>query len=94
MEHNFAIVSTICVELLIHAARSSVYSRCPSAPGLKQPQYSTASALGQALVIALVIARFRDNLPSVVESVAATGWLTSILQLGSIVGFLLSGVFG
>jgi MFS family permease len=50
----------------------------------------TASALGQALVIT----RFKDNLLSVVESVAATGWLTSILQLGSIVGFMLSGVFG
>jgi sugar porter (SP) family MFS transporter len=38
--------------------------------------------------------RFKDNFPSVVESASATGWLTSILQLGGIVGSLSAGVFG
>lgn len=46
--------------------------------------------LGQSLVMT----RFKDNFPSVVESAAATGWLTSILQLGGILGSLSSGVFG
>jgi MFS family permease len=46
--------------------------------------------LGQSLVMT----RFKDNFPSVVESASATGWLTSILQLGGILGSLSSGVFG
>jgi hypothetical protein len=50
----------------------------------------TALVPGQSLVTA----RFKENFASVVNSAAATGWLTSILQLGIIVGFLSSGVFG
>jgi hypothetical protein len=46
--------------------------------------------LGQSLVMT----RFMDNFPSVVKSAAATGWLTSILQLGGILGSLSSRVFG
>ena len=46
--------------------------------------------LGQSLVMT----RFVDNFPSVVHSSSATGWLTSILQVGGIVGSLSSGVFG
>ncbi|KAH7125209.1 general substrate transporter [Dendryphion nanum] len=46
--------------------------------------------LGQSLVMT----RFKDNFPSVVESSSATGWLTSILQLGGILGSLSAGVFG
>lgn len=46
--------------------------------------------LGQSLVMT----RFKDNFPSVVESASATGWLTSILQLGGILGSLSAGVFG
>ncbi|KAH8731088.1 quinate permease [Phaeosphaeriaceae sp. PMI808] len=46
--------------------------------------------LGQSLVMT----RFKDNFPSVVESPGATGWLTSILQLGGILGSLTAGVFG
>ncbi|KAH7388601.1 hypothetical protein BKA66DRAFT_440288, partial [Pyrenochaeta sp. MPI-SDFR-AT-0127] len=46
--------------------------------------------LGQSLVMT----RFKDNFPSVVESSSATGWLTSILQLGGILGSLSSGIFG
>ena len=38
--------------------------------------------------------RYKDNFPSVVESASATGWLTSILQLGGIVGSLSAGIFG
>lgn len=38
--------------------------------------------------------RFKENFPSVVESASATGWLTSILQLGGIIGSLSAGVFG
>ena len=38
--------------------------------------------------------RFKANFPSVVDSASATGWLTSILQLGGILGSLTSGVFG
>ena len=38
--------------------------------------------------------RFVDNFPSVVKSSSATGWLTSILQLGGILGSLTAGVFG
>ncbi|KAK2016158.1 quinate permease [Colletotrichum eremochloae] len=46
--------------------------------------------LGQSLVMT----RFMDNFPSVVNSSSATGWLTSILQLGGILGSLTAGVFG
>ncbi|KAF4976260.1 hypothetical protein FZEAL_7049 [Fusarium zealandicum] len=46
--------------------------------------------LGQSLVMT----RFKDNFPSVVESSSATGWLTSILQLGGILGSLTAGVLG
>ncbi|TDZ29708.1 Major facilitator-type transporter ecdD [Colletotrichum trifolii] len=46
--------------------------------------------LGQSLVMT----RFMDNFPSVVESSSATGWLTSILQLGGILGSVSAGVFG
>ncbi|CAO2650731.1 Nn.00g020230.m01.CDS01 [Neocucurbitaria sp. VM-36] len=46
--------------------------------------------LGQSLVMT----RFKDNFPSVVESASATGWLTSILQLGGILGSLTAGIFG
>lgn len=46
--------------------------------------------LGQSLVMY----RFTNNFPSVVRSSSATGWLTSVLQLGGIVGSLSAGVFG
>lgn len=46
--------------------------------------------LGQSLVMT----RFKDNFPSVVNSSSATGWLTSVLQLGGIVGSLSAGVLG
>ncbi|KAL3481356.1 general substrate transporter [Aspergillus californicus] len=46
--------------------------------------------LGQSLVMY----RFKDNFPSVVNSSASTGWLTSVLQLGGIVGSLSAGVLG
>lgn len=46
--------------------------------------------LGQSLVMH----RFKDNFPSIVNSSSATGWLTSILQLGGILGSLSAGVFG
>ncbi|KAF2642321.1 quinate permease [Massarina eburnea CBS 473.64] len=46
--------------------------------------------LGQSLVMH----RFVDNFPSVVNSPSATGWLTSILQLGGILGSLSAGVLG
>ncbi|GAB0138277.1 hypothetical protein EsDP_00006514 [Epichloe bromicola] len=46
--------------------------------------------LGQSLVMA----RFVNNFPSVVQSSSATGWLTSILQLGGIIGSLSAGVLG
>ncbi|KAA8646561.1 hypothetical protein EYZ11_010964 [Aspergillus tanneri] len=46
--------------------------------------------LGQSLVMT----RFKENFPSVVDSSAATGWLTSILQLGGIVGSLAAGILG
>ncbi|KAF2441808.1 quinate permease [Karstenula rhodostoma CBS 690.94] len=46
--------------------------------------------LGQSLVMT----RFKDNFPSVVNSSSATGWLTSILQLGGILGSLSAGVLG
>ncbi len=36
--------------------------------------------------------RFKENFPSVVGSSGATGWLTSILQLGGLVGSLSAGV--
>lgn len=38
--------------------------------------------------------RFTNNFPSVVASSSATGWLTSVLQLGGILGSLSAGVFG
>ncbi|KAJ9618323.1 hypothetical protein H2203_009241 [Taxawa tesnikishii (nom. ined.)] len=46
--------------------------------------------LGQSLVMT----RFTTNFPTVVASSSATGWLTSVLQLGGIVGSLSAGVFG
>ncbi|KAF9893526.1 hypothetical protein FE257_010838 [Aspergillus nanangensis] len=46
--------------------------------------------LGQSLVMY----RFKDNFPSVVASSSASGWLTSVLQLGGIVGSLSAGVLG
>ncbi|KAF1960415.1 quinate permease [Byssothecium circinans] len=46
--------------------------------------------LGQSLVMY----RFVDNFPSVVHSSSATGWLTSVLQLGGILGSLSAGVLG
>ncbi|KAF7555418.1 hypothetical protein G7046_g6568 [Stylonectria norvegica] len=46
--------------------------------------------LGQSLVMT----RFKDNFPSVVASSSATGWLTSVLQLGGIIGSLSAGVLG
>lgn len=36
--------------------------------------------------------RFKENFPSVVSSPTATGWLTSILQLGGILGSLTAGI--
>jgi MFS family permease len=46
--------------------------------------------LGQSFVMT----RFMDNFPSVVESSSAKGWLTSVLQLGGILGSLTAGIFG
>ena len=46
--------------------------------------------LGQSLVMY----RFTDNFPTVVASSSATGWLTSVLQLGGILGSVSAGVFG
>lgn len=46
--------------------------------------------LGQSLVMH----RFKDNFPSVVDSSSATGWLTSILQVGGIIGSVSAGVLG
>ncbi|KAJ5622502.1 hypothetical protein N7528_005734 [Penicillium herquei] len=46
--------------------------------------------LGQSLVMT----RFTENFPTVVASSTATGWLTSILQLGGIVGSLTAGILG
>ncbi|KAL4769114.1 general substrate transporter [Aspergillus nidulans var. acristatus] len=46
--------------------------------------------LGQSLVMY----RFKDNFPSVVNSTSATGWLTSVLQLGGLVGSLSAGILG
>ncbi|KAK9449618.1 general substrate transporter [Limtongia smithiae] len=41
-----------------------------------------------------VMTRFEDNFPSVVNSSSAIGWLTSILQLGGILGSLTAGIIG
>ncbi|KAJ5209991.1 Major facilitator superfamily domain general substrate transporter [Penicillium cf. griseofulvum] len=46
--------------------------------------------LGQSLVMT----RFTENFPTVVASSTATGWLTSILQLGGIFGSLAAGILG
>ncbi|KAJ5936591.1 hypothetical protein N7466_003041 [Penicillium verhagenii] len=46
--------------------------------------------LGQSLVMS----KFVENFPSVVQSSTATGWLTSILQLGGILGSLSAGILG
>jgi MFS family permease len=46
--------------------------------------------LGQSFVMT----RFVDNFPSVAESSSAKGWLTSVLQLGGILGSVSAGVFG
>ena len=46
--------------------------------------------LGQSLVMH----RFVTNFPNVVASSTATGWLTSVLQVGGIVGSLSAGVLG
>ena len=46
--------------------------------------------LGQSLVMT----RFTENFPTVVASSTATGWLTSVLQLGGIAGSLAAGILG
>jgi MFS family permease len=46
--------------------------------------------LGQSLVMT----RFKENFPTVVASSTATGWLTSVLQLGGVVGSLSAGILG
>ncbi|KAF7188372.1 Quinate permease [Pseudocercospora fuligena] len=46
--------------------------------------------LGQSFVMT----RFIDNFPGIAASASAQGWLTSILQLGGILGSLSAGVFG
>ncbi|RDW83500.1 hypothetical protein BP5796_04991 [Coleophoma crateriformis] len=46
--------------------------------------------LGQSLVMT----RFTQNFPTVIASSSATGWLTSVLQLGGILGSLSAGVLG
>lgn len=46
--------------------------------------------LGQSFVMT----RFMDNFPTVIASSSAQGWLTSVLQLGGILGSLSAGVFG
>ena len=46
--------------------------------------------LGQSFVMT----RFIDNFPDIASSSSAQGWLTSILQVGGIVGSLSAGVFG
>ncbi|KIA75769.1 hypothetical protein HK57_00455 [Aspergillus ustus] len=46
--------------------------------------------LGQSLVMY----RFKDNFPSVVNSSSAKGWLTSVLQLGGILGSISAGILG
>ncbi|KAK9311250.1 general substrate transporter [Lipomyces starkeyi] len=46
--------------------------------------------LGQSLVMY----KFKENFPKLVASAGATGWLTSILQLGGWIGSLTAGVFG
>ncbi|KAH8700464.1 putative MFS quinate transporter [Talaromyces proteolyticus] len=46
--------------------------------------------LGQSLVMY----RFKENFPSIVDSSSATGWLTSVLQLGGILGSLSAGICG
>lgn len=38
--------------------------------------------------------RFTENFPSVVASSTATGWLTSVLQVGGILGSLSAGILG
>lgn len=40
------------------------------------------------------MSRFAENFPSIVDSSSATGWLTSILQLGGMIGSLSAGVLG
>ena len=40
----------------------------------------------------LVMYRFTHNFPTVVGSSSATGWLTSVLQVGGIIGSLSAGV--
>lgn len=42
----------------------------------------------------LVMTRFTTSFPSVVASSSATGWLTSVLQLGGILGSLTAGILG
>ncbi|SPN98641.1 related to quinate transport protein [Cephalotrichum gorgonifer] len=46
--------------------------------------------LGQSFVMT----SFAENFPSVVGSSSAKGWLTSVLQLGGILGSLTAGIFG
>ena len=38
--------------------------------------------------------RFTHSFPSVIQSSSATGWLTSVLQLGGILGSLSAGILG
>ncbi len=38
--------------------------------------------------------RFKHNFPTVISSSTATGWLTSVLQVGGIIGSLTAGILG
>lgn len=40
------------------------------------------------------MSRFEENFPSIVNSSGAKGWLTSILQLGGILGSVTAGILG
>ncbi|KAG5981255.1 hypothetical protein E4U55_003128 [Claviceps digitariae] len=84
----------------LHAGRKSIWNSVRSNPKVVFIAFFASlggfeygyqqGVLGQSLVMT----RFVDNFPSVVQSSSATGWLTSVLQLGGIIGSLAAGVLG
>jgi MFS family permease len=79
---------TFCFVRFALAAVFPIDSQCPSFGGFEYGYQQ--GVLGQSLVMH----RFVDNFPTVVSSSSATGWLTSVLQLGGILGSLSAGVIG
>jgi len=79
---------TTQTHLCPHLLRDPIFTKKNSFGGFEYGYQQ--GVLGQSLVMY----RFKHDFPNVINSSAATGWLTSILQLGGFIGALSAGIFG